>query len=165
MWHFLFYEYAMNFNGFKRARDLKGKKILAIDYGTKNVGLAHFTPGNEPYPIPFEGISYPGDQNLINWILTHLDDEVVEVVVKKNTNVKAIAIGVGVGAATGALIGLLTATIPGTEIAWPGLNYYLYPTLGIIAGSIIGGTANLIINNVDTEVKKIDVELDEVLNL
>jgi len=60
--------------------DIKGKKILAIDYGTKTVGLALFAPG-DPYPRPYDTVSYHDDNRLVKTIKQVVSDELVQIVV------------------------------------------------------------------------------------
>ena len=60
--------------------DIKDKKILAIDYGTKTVGLALFAPG-DPYPRPYDTLSYHDDTRLVKAINQIVNDEQVHVVV------------------------------------------------------------------------------------
>ena len=60
--------------------DIKSKKILAIDYGTKTVGLALFAPG-DPYPRPYDTVSYHDDTRLIKAINQVISDELIQIVV------------------------------------------------------------------------------------
>jgi putative Holliday junction resolvase len=60
--------------------DLKGQKILAIDFGTKSTGLAIFAPG-DPYPRPYDTVAYHNDDQLINTIKHVVQDESVSIVV------------------------------------------------------------------------------------
>ena len=60
--------------------DLKNKKILAVDYGTKTTGLALFAPG-DPYPRPYDTVAYHNDDQLIKAIKHVVQDESVSVVV------------------------------------------------------------------------------------
>jgi putative Holliday junction resolvase len=60
--------------------DLKGQKILAIDFGTKSTGLALFAPG-DPYPRPYDTVAYHNDDQLINTINHVVEDESVSIVV------------------------------------------------------------------------------------
>ena len=60
--------------------DLKNKKILAIDYGTKTTGLALFAPG-DPYPRPYDTVPYKNDDQLIKAIKQGISDEGVSIVV------------------------------------------------------------------------------------
>jgi putative Holliday junction resolvase len=60
--------------------DLQGKKILAVDYGTKTTGLAIHAPG-DPYPRPYDTIPYHDDECLIEMIKQIVEDESVSIVV------------------------------------------------------------------------------------
>lgn len=60
--------------------DLQGKKILAVDYGTKAAGLAIFAPG-DPYPRPYDTVAYRSDDQLIKEITRVVSDENVSAVV------------------------------------------------------------------------------------
>jgi putative Holliday junction resolvase len=60
--------------------DLKGQKILAVDFGTKSTGLALFAPG-DPYPRPYDTVAYHNDDQLIKTIKHVVQDESVSIVV------------------------------------------------------------------------------------
>jgi putative Holliday junction resolvase len=60
--------------------DLQGKKILAIDFGTKATGLALFGKG-DPYPRPYDTVAYRSDDQLIGAIKQVVSDEGVSIVV------------------------------------------------------------------------------------
>jgi len=60
--------------------DLQGKKILAVDFGTKATGLALFAPG-DPYTRPYDTIAYRSDEQLISAIKQAVSDEGVALVV------------------------------------------------------------------------------------
>jgi putative Holliday junction resolvase len=60
--------------------DLKGQKILAVDYGTKTTGLAIYAPG-DPYPRPYDTVPYKNDDQLIEAIKQTVNDEGASVVV------------------------------------------------------------------------------------
>jgi putative holliday junction resolvase len=64
-----------------RAQTFQGQNVLALDFGTKNVGLATFRPGNDPYPLPYGRL--PGQENalLAQAILKVVRDEAVDAVV------------------------------------------------------------------------------------
>ncbi|MBT3982106.1 MAG: Holliday junction resolvase RuvX [Bacteriovoracaceae bacterium] len=59
----------------------KGLEILAIDYGTKIVGLGSFCPGNTPFPMPWGKLAYKNDDTLIDQLLEIIKREYFEVVV------------------------------------------------------------------------------------
>lgn len=60
--------------------DLQGKKLLAVDFGTKATGLAIFAPG-DPYPRPYDTIAYRSDDRLIASIKQVVCDEGIALVV------------------------------------------------------------------------------------
>ncbi len=60
--------------------DLQGKKILAVDFGTKATGLAIFAPG-DPYARPYDTIAYRSDAQLIDAIRQIVCDEAIALVV------------------------------------------------------------------------------------
>jgi putative Holliday junction resolvase len=60
--------------------DLKGQKVLAIDFGTKATGLALFAPG-DPYPRPYDTVAYRSDEQLIKAIQQVVSDEGASIVV------------------------------------------------------------------------------------
>ncbi|EQC50177.1 RNAse H domain protein, YqgF family [Bacteriovorax sp. BSW11_IV] len=71
----------MNFENFPNYTKFLNKTILAVDYGTKVTGLGIFTPGRDPYPMPFGKIIYKSDDQIICDIKSIIDDELVEVIV------------------------------------------------------------------------------------
>ena len=71
----------MEFSNYKNYERFLGKTILAIDYGTKVTGLGIYTPGRDPYPLPFNRIVYKSDQQIIEELKEFIDDECVEVLV------------------------------------------------------------------------------------
>ncbi len=71
----------LNFNESKRAKLYWLKRILAIDFGEKFTGIAMFTPGNEPYPTPYDRIRFKSDQQLAEEIFTLAKQEMVEVII------------------------------------------------------------------------------------
>ena len=60
--------------------NLHDKKILAVDYGTKTVGLAIFEPG-DPYPRPYDTIPYHDDDTLIEAIKQVVSIESISIIV------------------------------------------------------------------------------------
>lgn len=60
---------------------LEGKHILAIDYGTKVVGLASFAMGRDPYPLCFGRIIYESDEQVIQEIKSHIDENAFDFLV------------------------------------------------------------------------------------
>lgn len=57
------------------------QKILAVDYGTKAAGLALFSPGKDPYPLPYMSIGNKSDKTLLKELLRVVREEAVTVVV------------------------------------------------------------------------------------
>jgi len=57
------------------------QNILAIDYGTKNTGLASFCPGRDPFPTPYGRIIYQNKPQLILEIKKVIDDNSIDLVV------------------------------------------------------------------------------------
>ncbi len=57
------------------------KHILAIDYGKRVTGLATYKTNNDPYPLPYGRIIYESDQQLVQEILTIIDNEVIDIIV------------------------------------------------------------------------------------
>jgi putative holliday junction resolvase len=68
-------------NSSKNKDIFKGKSVLSIDYGTKNVGFCLFSIGLDPFPLPFDQISNRGDEDVIGYIENLIRDEFIEVVV------------------------------------------------------------------------------------
>ncbi|PIP95471.1 MAG: Holliday junction resolvase RuvX [Bdellovibrio sp. CG12_big_fil_rev_8_21_14_0_65_39_13] len=67
-----------NSNNFKH---FLNKKVLAIDYGTKNVGTALFQPGHEPFPLEHLLVFNKGRETLLQELCALIEDEFIEVVV------------------------------------------------------------------------------------
>lgn len=57
------------------------EKILAVDYGTKAIGLATYCPGRDPYPLPYTRLTYKGDEALIQNLLNIVREESITTVV------------------------------------------------------------------------------------
>ena len=57
------------------------RKILAVDYGTKAIGLALFAPEKDPYPLPYTRLTYKSDTVLIKDLQRIVREESVTVVV------------------------------------------------------------------------------------
>ena len=45
-----------------------GQTVLAIDYGTKNIGLCLHGIGRDPFPLPYEQINNSGDEEVVKHI-------------------------------------------------------------------------------------------------
>lgn len=61
--------------------NLKNKNILAIDYGTKVVGLAQMQYGREPFPVPFGRIIYKSDRQVCEDLIKIIEDEFIDFLV------------------------------------------------------------------------------------
>lgn len=59
----------------------KHKKILAIDYGTRTVGLALFCADRGPSPVPCDTLTYHGDDRLIKDILDVVKEASIDIAV------------------------------------------------------------------------------------
>ena len=59
----------------------KNKKILAIDFGTKIVGLARFCEGRDISPYPYGSLKYFNDDKLISAILDIVKESLTDVAV------------------------------------------------------------------------------------
>ena len=57
------------------------KTIISIDYGTKNVGICVFTPGRDPFPMPYSQIKNTSQSQLLEKINKIITDEAVEIIV------------------------------------------------------------------------------------
>jgi putative Holliday junction resolvase len=71
----------MSSAGSKEQTHLSSGKILAVDYGTKAVGLALFSPGKDPYPLPYTRLTYKSDTALLRDLLRVVREESVAAVV------------------------------------------------------------------------------------
>ena len=71
----------MKFDNFPRYNEFNQKNILAIDYGTKNTGLASYCPGRDPYPTPYGKIAYKNDKQLIEELEIIINDEAIDILV------------------------------------------------------------------------------------
>lgn len=69
------------FSHYPRFQQLLGKRILAIDFGTKVIGTAMFCPGRDPFPNVFLKIIYKSHEESIKSLLKIIADEDIEVVV------------------------------------------------------------------------------------
>ncbi len=69
------YSHFLNYQKFLK------KKIIAIDYGTKVVGLAMFKVGDDPFPYPYSRIIYKGDLELIQEIKDLKGEEFFDIII------------------------------------------------------------------------------------
>lgn len=70
-----------DFSFYPRYKQFIGKKILAIDYGTRVIGTAIFTPGVDPFPIGCEKIIYKDDEHALKSFENIIDNECIDVIV------------------------------------------------------------------------------------
>jgi putative Holliday junction resolvase len=61
--------------------ELKNKKILAIDYGRKFTGLAHYKVGIDPYILMHGRIAYKDDKQLAQSIHEIVEEDFVDYIV------------------------------------------------------------------------------------
>ena len=61
--------------------NIENCSILCIDYGTKVTGLASFYVGRDPYPLPYDKIIYESDEQIIEQIQQHIDNECYDTLV------------------------------------------------------------------------------------
>lgn len=59
----------------------RNQNILAIDYGTKVVGLASFCPGKDPFPMTYGRIIVKDDFQIISELKQIIEDEFFEVLI------------------------------------------------------------------------------------
>jgi putative Holliday junction resolvase len=71
----------INPENYPNYRKFLGKSILAIDYGTQVAGLATYTPGRDPYPLPYGKIENRGDKELCDDIRRVISDEGIDIMV------------------------------------------------------------------------------------
>lgn len=71
----------MSFEIYSNYKKFLNKTILAIDYGTKVTGLAIYTPGRDPYPMPHGKILYKDDEQLLKEIQSHIEEELADIIV------------------------------------------------------------------------------------
>jgi len=64
----------------KNFKKYKGTNILAIDYGTKRVGLATFCPGQDPFPLAYSTLENKNEKLLILEIKNVIDSEGINLV-------------------------------------------------------------------------------------
>tara|TARA_R110002072_G_scaffold534_6_gene3862 strand:- start:39511 stop:39978 length:468 start_codon:yes stop_codon:yes gene_type:complete len=65
----------------ERIEHFKNRNILAVDYGTKVVGLASFCPGRDPFPLTYGRIVVKNTDQIIEDIQKIIKDELFEVIV------------------------------------------------------------------------------------
>ncbi len=65
----------------QKIQKFTGKNVLGIDYGTKNVGLACFLPGKDPFPTPHSNINYINDEQLLEELIKLISTEKFEIII------------------------------------------------------------------------------------
>lgn len=58
-----------------------GKHLLSIDYGTKVIGLASYNTGRDPYPLCFGRIIYKDDEQAIDEIMVHIEENAFDILI------------------------------------------------------------------------------------
>ncbi len=71
----------MSFDQYPNYQKFKGETILCLDYGTKFTGLALFSPGRDPFPMPHSRLKFISLEKLIKDIKKIIDEEIVTIVV------------------------------------------------------------------------------------
>lgn len=76
------YTYRMNdFSYYPNYKKFLGKKILAVDFGSKVIGTAQFCPGRDPFPYISEKIIYKSDDESIKILKALIANDDIDVVV------------------------------------------------------------------------------------
>lgn len=70
-----------DFSNYPRFQQFIGKRILAIDFGTKVIGTAMFCPGRDPFPFAAEKIIYKSHAESIKSLMNLIANEDIEIVV------------------------------------------------------------------------------------
>lgn len=65
----------------KRNSEFNNRPILAIDYGSKVIGLAKFTPGVDPFPLIVERIIVKNEEQVMKELANTITEESIEIVV------------------------------------------------------------------------------------
>ena len=71
----------LDFSTYKRFKTFENKKIMAIDFGFKVIGLAFFKPGLDPFPYMGEKIIHKSMSETVQLLKNVIEDEAVEVLV------------------------------------------------------------------------------------
>lgn len=71
----------MSFNNYANYQKFLGETILALDYGTKFTGLALYTPGRDPFPLPHSKIKFESNEQLLKALKKIIDEEIVTLIV------------------------------------------------------------------------------------
>lgn len=57
------------------------KNILCLDYGTKVIGMAQFTPGKDPFPLGFGRILVKNTQQVLEKIKKIVEEESFDIII------------------------------------------------------------------------------------
>ncbi len=60
---------------------LHHKCLLGIDFGEKFIGLAVYTSGKDPYPLPFDRLANRGNNSMLKDLISITQNEFVDAVV------------------------------------------------------------------------------------
>lgn len=58
-----------------------GQRILGVDYGTKIIGLATYTPGQDPYPLPYGRIQVRTFPQVLEAMEKVINDEAITMII------------------------------------------------------------------------------------
>ena len=70
-----------DFSHYSRFQQFFGKRILAIDFGSKVIGSAIFCPGRDPFPLIAEKIIYKSHEDSLKSIRNIIENEDVSILV------------------------------------------------------------------------------------
>lgn len=70
-----------DYSFYPRYQQLIAKRILAIDFGSKVIGTAMYSPGHDPFPYAFEKIIYRSHEESIRSIKGLVENEGIDVLV------------------------------------------------------------------------------------
>jgi putative Holliday junction resolvase len=71
----------LDFLNSEKAKVYKNRPIMALDYGSKVVGTAKFTPGLDPYPLMLQKIIVLNEAQIFTDIKKLILDESIEILV------------------------------------------------------------------------------------
>jgi putative Holliday junction resolvase len=71
----------MNEFHFSSQHELQFKRILAMDFGEKFIGVATYCVNRDPYPVPFGRIQNKSEGQVLQELKRTLDDESIDLVV------------------------------------------------------------------------------------
>ena len=71
----------MFLKNYKNYKIYLGKNILAIDYGTKTIGLGIFCPGKDPFPLLYGKIVNETLPQIFEELAAIIDNEQVDIIV------------------------------------------------------------------------------------